>query len=236
MGRGTANARTEWVPKYVGPGLFERAADISCVIGREDFRARFKSEQKGQLFYIPDSVIDGLYKKVRRGLQLLKALPAARVQIASADWQMQKKLIVQLKKELSAMEQTLSSHSIKSNLPLTKALAGSISIGVKSFCLDLRRELELASRLVKHEEDIVSGYLKPTVASQILVELEGYLIRSVPKLNKEERLSVLNACSVAAGMADEKQLISDEAIGGRLYRARHSYKRDARKGNWHIQE
>jgi hypothetical protein len=222
----------EWRLTYLGTGLHDLALATVPKLRRRDFGTNLKDYLRNwnPSVVLKRELTGRLFRKTYYCRQLLEALPALGEQVKSEDWRSRTKVIRKLLKGLAAAERQFNKYTDR-KLPLTDELVRSVTGRIGTLIEDLKEELHLASRLIANEEMVLSGYLKPRVESQFMLDIDNYLARRLPPLSAEKRLSIIAGCAVAAGFfpTGKNEETIEDTIRMRIWRSRQAYLRHAEK-------
>jgi hypothetical protein len=227
--------RKDWRPRYLGPALYDLAEAAEPDLTREDFGVRLKRylEDRSFSLSLDREIIDSLYKRTYYYLQLQEALPKMRAYVKSRDWKHRNVVIRSLLRNLLTTELEFKKYR-NPKLPLTDMLVRSVISQIKTLTTSLKEELRLAVELIGNAEKLVSGYLKPQLESQFMLEINDHLAQRLPSLNVEERLLIIAGCVTVANILPpekDKQDLHD-LVSMRIHRARQAFRRDSLKYGW----
>jgi hypothetical protein len=115
-------------------------------------------------------------------------------------------------------------------------LVKNVTTRVENFTRSVKHDLKSYARTTAIEKRTVSGYLKPKVESQYMLDIFNIVANRYPSLKVEERLRVVAGCVYVGKILppdkDEDDL--HNAIDMRILRARRAYKRESDKFEWVI--
>jgi hypothetical protein len=103
----------------------------------------------------------------------------------------------------------------------------------------IKEDLELSDRLAKNDEGLVSGYLRPELESQFMLELDNHLSRQLsPGVTIQDRRLVIGGCALAAKFFPSEAAKQDiqNRIASRIERVRQADRRDSNRWQWTGQE
>jgi hypothetical protein len=201
---------------------------------RREFELVVTDYLKAQRFphMLPPTLLASLFNKTFHCLKTLEALQKMRPLVRGGDWKAARKILRRLThKDLPALLSRLRKDR-NPNWPLTDAFVSSALLRIEA----VKEDLELTARLARNDEELVSGYLKPELETQFLLELDNHLAkRLLPGTKIQDRRLVVCGCALAAKFFPSDADLRDR-IDSRIERSRQSNRRESTKWKWTAQE
>jgi len=229
--------RPHWQPAITFPSFRDEIESARPRMTRSTFEAAVKNYLKQQRFRhsLSPALLEDLFKKTSYCQRQIAALTRAKRFIEGAEWRRMQKIFRRLiDKELPRLLTRLEKH-LDPEFPATDAFVQSI---ISRF-QEVMDELRMGYRLARNEKAVISGYFRPELESQFMLELENYLKRRLPRpITIAQRRLVIAACAIAGNFFDADAASDDviHRIDSRIVRARQSHRRDADKWKWVEQE
>jgi hypothetical protein len=226
------SGKADWRPKYLGDGIHDVALATVPDLTKADFHASLRQylQERGCSLNMNGRLIDRLYRNTYFCRQQLEALKKMRKVVQGKDWRKREALLRSLPKKIDSFESKLGKYR-NAELPLRDELVKSVTSRITAFNKSLKRDLSLAARLTANEKKLLSGYLKPKLESQFMLDIDNIVANRLRSLGVEERLLIVAGCihagKIILSTKDEEDLHG--LINMRIHRARNSYKRESVK-------
>jgi hypothetical protein len=233
--RRTDAKNLDWRPKQLGIGLHEMALAIPIKLTRTDFGLDLKKylRERGFPLVLDRGLVDRLHRHAFYCRQQSVAVKKMQKVTEGKDWQRREAVFGYLNKKMDSFVRGLRKYR-DARLPLTDMLVISVNRRFVSFTKTLKQDLKLYARMTANESELVSGYLKPEVESQYMLDIFNIISNRHRSLGVSELLTVVAGCIHAGGIlpnaADEADLHA--VISGRIRRARQAYKRESDRFEW----
>ena len=188
--------KRRWQPEGLNDGFQDLVENATPRLTRADFDVLVVNYLKEQKFSheLPPTLLASLFKKTLYCLKQLEAFQKMRPVVTGPDWKVARKILHRLTdKELPAVLSRLIKDK-NPNLPITDAFVGSVLSRIEA----IKEDLELTARLARNDEEVVSGYLKPELETQFMLELDHLAKRLLPDVTIHERRLIVGGCALAA--------------------------------------
>jgi hypothetical protein len=229
--------KKQWQSEGLGDGFNGLAERSTPRMARREFELVVTGYLKGQRFphKLPPTLLASLFSKTFHCLETLEALQKMRPLVRGGDWKVARRILRRLThKDLPALLSRLRKDRNPS-WPLTDAFVSSALLRIEA----VKEDLELTARLARNDEELVSGYLKPELETQFMLELDNHLAKRLPPGTKiQDRRLVVCGCVLAAKFfpSDASPKDLQDRIHSRIERARHSNRSESTKWKWAEQE
>lgn len=236
MRRSNAEVK-DWRPNDLGISIHDVALAIVPDLTRADFGTSLKEYLKHRSFSVlfDRRLIDSLYQNTYYCRQQVEAVKKMRKVIQSKDWHRREAVFGFLRKKINSFEQGLRKYRDE-RLPLTDMLVRSVTARIVTFNNSIKHDLRLYARMNANEKQLVSGYLKPEVESQYMLDIYNILAKHRRSLKVEELLLIVAGCvyvgKILPDAGDEEDL--HNRIDSRIRRARAALKRESCKYRWDL--
>ena len=235
--RHNSGANSDWRPKVLGIGIHDLALATIPELTKADFGARLKRylQERGFSQFPDRRLTDKLYRNTCYCRQQIEAVRKMHEFIESRDWHRREAVLGFLRKKINSFEQGLSKYRDE-RLPLTDMLVRSVTARIVTFNNSIKHDLFLYARMNANEKQLVSGYLKPEVESQYMLDIYNILAKQLRSLKVEELLLIVAGCvyvgKILPHAGDEEDL--HNRIDSRIRRARAALKRESGKYRWDL--
>jgi hypothetical protein len=233
--RSNAGATSDWRPKELGIGIHDLALATVPELTKAAFGARLKEylQERGFSQFPDRGLTDKLYRHTCHCRQQIEAVRKMHEIIESRDWHRREAVFGFLWKKINSFERGLGKYrDVK--LPLTDMLVRSVTARIVTFNNSIKHDLRLYAKMTANERQLVSGYLKPEVESQYMLDTYNILAKHLRSLKVEELLLIVAGCVYAGKILpharDEEDL--HNRIDSRIRRARAALKRESGKYEW----
>lgn len=233
--RNSGATKPDWRPKNLGPWMHDLALATVPELTRADFGTALKQylRERSLTQSLDRGLIDRLYRHTYFCLQQAEAVRRMHEIIQSRDWDRREAVFGFLRKKINSFERGLRKYR-DVRLPLTDTLVRSVTTRIVTFNKSVKHDLHFYARLTANEKQVVSGYLKPELESQYMLDIYNILARHFRSLKEEELLLIVAGCIHAGKILprakDEHDL--HNLIDQRIRRARRAYKRESDKFEW----
>jgi hypothetical protein len=233
--RNSGAAKLDWRPKNLGIGIHDMALAIVPDLTRADFGIALKRYLQERSFsqVLDRGLIDRLYWHTYYCRQLVGAVRRMHQVIQSRDWDRREAMFGFLRKKINSFERGLRKYR-DVRLPLTDTLVRSVTTRVVTFNKSVKHDLHFWARMTANEKKVVSGYLKPKLESQYMLDIYNILAKRLRSLKEKELLLIVAGC-IHAGKVLPRAKDEDDLhnlIDQRIRRARRAYKRESDKFEW----
>jgi hypothetical protein len=227
--------RLDWRPKHLGIGLHEMALASAPKLTRADFGIALKKylQERGSSLDLERRLIDRLYQHTVHCRQQGVAVKKMHQIIHSRDWERREAVFRYLQKKMDSFVRGLRKYrDVK--FPLTDMLVRSVNTRVVNFTKSVKHDLNFYARMTANEKEVVSGYLKPELESQYMLDIFDIVA------NRHRSLAVAELLMVVAGCVHVGKILPDardeddlhNLIDMRIRRARRALLRESAKFEW----
>jgi hypothetical protein len=227
--------RHDWPPQSLGNGFHDLAIAAAPELTAEGFGAMLRQylRERDASLSLDGRLIGRLYRNTYWCRQQLEALRKIRKVIQSKDWNKREALLRSLPKKLNSFEEKLGKYrNVK--FPLRDELVRSVIARIIPFNKSLKHDLLLATRVNANEKTLLSGFLKPTLESQYMLDVYNVLKNRLHSLNVEKRILIVAGCIHAGKILPHRKDEQDlhDLINMRIHRARKAYKEQSAEWRW----
>src|ERR1017187_515401 len=193
--RNSGAAKLDWRPKNLGIGIHDMALAIVPDLTRADFGTALKRHLQKRSFSqaLDRGLIDRLYWHTYYCRQLVEAVRRMHEVIQSQDWDRREAMFGFLRKKINSFERGLRKYG-DVRLPLTDTLVRSVTTRVVTFNKSVKHDLHFWARMTANEKKVVSGYLKPKLESQYMLDIYNILAKCLRSLKEEDLLLIVTCC------------------------------------------